>query len=195
MATIFSTKKKVTCKQPATLGELEAENTRLQVEAERLTALRRELSEAGDISGQAGRVEARAADLLAGGSGTATVDDGSRAERLAACNVALERNENARRGLQSPLADSRWRSNYEARHFVARQKLAHAVVAVLQSFEEVRAVIAEARAAGAVQPCAGTSMLPLLNFSSCAAFGGALHAMRPTAPGQFVRDNASLLRD
>jgi hypothetical protein len=191
---IFAKKRKPPA-PPQTLEELETENSRLIGECGRLTQLRTELIQSGDTSGQVGRIEARAADLAAGGSGVATLDDGSTAERLAACNVALERNENARRGLQSPLASARWSATFEGRHFAARQKLAHAVVALLESFEEVRAIIAEARAAGAVQPCGGTSMIPLANFSSCAAMGAALRAMRPTAPKQFVRDNANLLRD
>ena len=190
------TKKKQIPKPAATLAELEAESARLANEHVRLTELRTELVAQGDFqpSGQPARIQALAADLLSGGGGTMPVVAEDIPERLAAVLIALERIEGQQRAIQSPLADARWKDRFEQPHTEARRKLAHAVVAVLQSFEEVRAVIAEARAAGAVQPCAGTSMLPLLNFSSCAAMGGALHAMRPQAPAQFRRDNASLLQ-
>ena len=190
------TKKRQPQKQPVTLPELEVEAARLQSEHGRLGELRAELVAQGDFqpSGQTARVQVLANDLLSGGVGIATVATEDIPERLSAVLVALDRIEGQRRAIQSPLASSRWEANFEGPHFAARQKLAQAVVDVLQSFQAVREIIAEARAAGAVQPCGGTSMIPLANFSSCAALGAALRLMRPTAPGQFRRDNGNLLQ-
>jgi hypothetical protein len=192
--------KKPAAREAVNLEALEARDTALTAEWQRLQKLEASISERiraeesslhsdHDLRTDYGRkIDDLAADIIAGGSGTTTMPPvTSPAEQLAAVGKALELNAKQRRELQPDLMVARFEEHFADKHLAARGKLSQAIVGAKLAYDELMAITDQAVTAGALER---RSFARTVNFASAAQLPNALATMRLC---DFRRDNRNLL--
>ena len=112
------------------------------------------------------------------------------AERRAACEAAIERHQRTMAQLRRKLEGELYREGWENEHFAARQRIAKAVVALKEAWDDERKLAIEMCQAGALQDVRYGGRL-LVNFSAAAKLPNVIQTMSLPA---FIESNRNLLK-